>query len=134
MKTLNSYLTFGGNCREAMEFYKACLNAETLTLQTFAEANMPTPEAFKDRILHAELKTEGIHIMASDGMADFSANFGNTISLSILLNDAAEQERIFNALAAGGTITMPLQKTFWGAIYGMLTDRFGIQWMLNCSL
>ena len=71
--------------------------------------------------------------MASDGMQGFVANPGNNISLDIDLTDEKEQARIFEALAKGGAVTMPLQTTFWGAKYGMLTDRYGIQWMLNCS-
>ena len=133
MKNLVPYFTFAGNCREAMNFYKDCLNGEITQIQTFEQAGMGGDEKMKDRIIHAEVKAGDILLMASDGMAGFAAQSGNTLSLNINLNDAAEQDRIFTALAQGGVVTMPLQNTFWGARYGMLTDRYGIQWMINCS-
>jgi PhnB protein len=133
MKTLVPYLTFAGNCREAFEFYKVCLNGEITAIQTFAEAKMEVDDSFKNRILHAEFRAEDVFFMASDGNSGFVVNPGNNISLNLDLTDGKEQERIFKALAEGGAVTMPLQKTFWGATYGMLTDRYGIQWMLNCS-
>ncbi len=102
-------------------------------MQTFAEAKMQVDDTFKNRIVHAEFKAENVFLMASDGNAEFVAKPGNNISLTLDLTDAQEQARIFTALGEGGTVTMPLQKTFWGATYGMLTDRYGIQWMLNCS-
>lgn len=134
MQNINPYLTFQGNCREAMEFYQLCLNGEITSMETFADVKMEVPEAFKNKIVHAVLRAEGIHLMASDGMPGFVADPGNVVSLSMELTDRGEQERIFNALAAGGKITMPLAKMFWGGIYGRLTDRFGIQWQFNCSV
>ena len=133
MKTIVPYLTFTGNCREAFEFYKECVKGEITSIQTFEEAKMEVDDSFKHRIIHAEFRAEGVHFMASDGMQGFVANPGNNISLDIDLTDEKEQARIFEALAKGGAVTMPLQTTFWGAKYGMLTDRYGIQWMLNCS-
>jgi PhnB protein len=134
MKKLEPYLTFAGNCREALNFYKDCFKGEITSIQTFGEGNMATEEALKDRILHAVFKAEDMSFMASDGMADFHANPGNMTSLTVELGDEQEQETIFNALAEGGKVTMPLERTFWGAKFGMLTDRYGIQWMLNCTL
>jgi PhnB protein len=133
MKTIVPYLTFAGNCREAMNYYKECFKGEITQMQTFEEAHMAVDEKFKNKIVHAELKSEELYFMASDGMADFKAQPGNNVSLNINLTDTNEQERIFSALAVGGKVTMPLQDTFWGARYGMLTDRYGINWMLNCS-
>ncbi len=133
MKTLVPYLTFAGNCRQALEFYKECLNGEITAIQTFKEAKMEVDDSFKHRIIHAEFRAEDVFLMASDGNSGFLVNPGNNISLTLDLTDGKEQERIFKALAEGGAVTMPLQKTFWGATYGMLTDRYGIHWMLNCS-
>jgi PhnB protein len=133
MKTLVPYFTFAGNCREAMQFYKQCLNGEIVQMQTFEEAKYQTSDKFKNRIIHAEFKAEGVHLMASDGMEDFVAVPGNNLSLNIDLTDEKEQARIFAALSQGGKVAMPLQDTFWGAKYGQLVDRFGIQWMLNCT-
>ena len=92
---------------------------------------MEVPEAFKKQIIHAELKAEGVHLMASDGMVGWVANPGNNVSLSIDFSDGEEQEKVWKALSEGGKVTMPMESRFWGARFGMLTDRFGIQWMLN---
>jgi PhnB protein len=132
MKTLIPYLTFAGNCREAFEFYKEVLQGEIVSIQTFEEANANMGAQFGHYIIHAEFKAEDVHFMASDGMPGFVANPGNTVSLDIDLTDMTEQARIFDALSKGGKVDMPLQDTFWGAKYGMLTDRYGIHWMLNC--
>ncbi len=133
MKALEPYLNFAGNCREALEFYKACFKGEITSMQTFGEGNMGADEKTKDRILHAVFKADGLVFMASDGMADFQAKPGNMVSLSVDLKDEKEQAAIFSALSEGGKVTMPLEHTFWGATFGMLIDRYGIQWMLNCA-
>ena len=132
MPNLTPYFTFDGNCREAMNFYRDCFKGEITQIQTFAEANMPVDEKMKSHILHAEMRAGEILLMASDGMADFVAQPGNNVSLTVNLTDVKEEERLFAALAAGGKVSMPLQDTFWGARYGMLTDRYGVNWMLNC--
>ena len=131
MKNFNPYLTFEGNCREAMEFYKNILGGEIVTMQSFEEAKQNIAPEYKNKIVHAELKAEGVHFMASDGMPGWKARPGNNITLSIDLTDGMEQEKIFKALSEGGMVTMPMNETFWGARFGMLTDRYGIQWMLN---
>jgi len=132
MKTLIPYLTFAGNCREAFEFYKEVLKGEITSIQTFGEAKANMGEQFNHYIIHAEFRAENVYFMASDGMPGFVANPGNNVSLDIDLTDLNEQARIFEALSKGGKVDMPLQDTFWGAKYGMLTDRYGIHWMLNC--
>ena len=134
MKSLNPYLNFAGNCREAINFYKETFKGEILSMQTYAEANMQVEDRFKNNILHADFKAEDVHLMASDGMPGFMAEPGNMVTLSVDLSDMNEQDRLFNALAAGGTVTMPLDTTFWGARFGMVIDRFGINWMLNCQM
>lgn len=131
MKTLVPYLTFEGNCRTAMEFYQKVFNPELFTLQTFEEAHQEVAEAFKKNIIHSELKAEDVHFMASDGMVGWKAIPGNNVTLTVDLSDGKEQEKIWKELSEGGQITMPMQDTFWGARFGMLIDRFGIQWMLN---
>ena len=131
MRSLNVYLTFPGNCEEALNFYKECLDGEILNLQRFGESPMETPDADKQRVMHAEFKADGIYLMASDSMPDQPTQPGSIIQLSINLDNAAEQKQLFNRLAAGGTVTFPLQETFWGAEFGMLIDKFGIHWMLN---
>ncbi len=121
-----------GTCKAAMKFYQECLGGE-LTMQTFGESGQEVPEDYRQKIMHSELKVDNIHLMASDVMPGQSVNQGDNIVLSIQLTDVKEQETIFNKLAAGGTVTMPLQDTFWGARFGMLVDKFGIHWMLNCQ-
>lgn len=133
MKTCIPYLNFAGNCRAALEFYQGCFKGEITGLQTYAQANPAAAGNEKDKIIHAEFKAEGLHFMAADGMAGFEANPGNMISLMVDLTNEAEQGAVFQALSAGGRVTLPLERTFWGARFGMLVDRFGIQWMLNCS-
>lgn len=134
MKQFSVYLTFPGTCREALSFYKDSLNGDILSMQTFGESPMETPESEKDRILHSEFKADNIFFMASDSMPEQCVNSGSNITLSINLTDAEEQVRIFRNLSEGGQVTFPLQDTFWGAHFGMLTDKFGINWMLNRQL
>jgi PhnB protein len=132
VKTLNPYIDFGGRCREALDFYKSCFGGEVVALMTYADAKIETPPQFANHVLHSEFRSEQIHFMASDGRADMPATVGSNIMLSILFTDAAEQERVYAALAAGGNAHLPLHDAFWGARFGMLVDRFGINWMLNC--
>jgi PhnB protein len=133
MKNIIAHLSFAGNCREALNFYKECFKGEIVSSQTFEEAKMKTTAEYKQKIIHAEFKAEGVNFMAADGMPDFVIKPGNNVSLTVNLTDEAEQEKIFKALSIGGTVTMPLGKTFWGATFGMLTDRYGVNWMLNCG-
>lgn len=133
MKKLNPYLNFAGDTREALNFYKDCLKGEIVSMQTYGEAKMQVEDEYKNNIIHAEFKADSVEFFAADGMPGFTANSGNMITMCINLNDEKEQEKIFNALAAGGKVTIPLGKTFWGATFGQLIDRFGIQWMFNCE-
>ncbi len=131
--TVNPYLTFPGNCKEVMEFYKEALNGQ-LDLMPFEGSPVEVPADYTQKVLHATLTFEGAVIMASDGMPGQEINFGNSISISIAANELEKARRYFNNLAKGGTIIMPFAKTFWGAEFGMLIDKFGIQWMVNCEV
>lgn len=133
MKTITPYLFFPGNCEEAMNFYKEVLKGEITSLQRFGDTEMPVDDDHKQKIMHGELQAEDVHIMFSDGAPHKEITAGNNVQLSINLNSTEEQDRIFEALAEEGNVTMPLEITFWGARYGMLTDKFGIRWMLNCE-
>ncbi len=133
MKTFTIYLTFDGNAREAMTFYQRCLGAE-LALQTFGEAPMDSPPGAENRVMHARLAKGAAAIMASDTMPGMPLTQGNNFSITIECESVAEAERLYSALGEGGKATMPLQDTFWGARFGMLTDKFGVNWMLNCQL
>jgi PhnB protein len=131
MKSAAAYLLFDGKTREAMSFYKECLGGD-LYLQTFAEAKMKTPPGHEDRIVHSRLARDGVTVaMASDPPPGNPLTVGNNFSICIECQDEAEQDRFFTALSKGGEVTMPLQDTFWGARFGMLTDRYGIRWMFN---
>ncbi len=130
---LNPYLNFDGNTREAMQYYHQVLGGE-LKLQTFSEApGMKVPEGYADKILHAQLDSGAVTIMASEGMPGQAVNFGDNVHLSLVGSNADRLTEIFNALAEGGRITMPLEKQFWGDTFGMVTDQFGIHWMVNIT-
>ncbi len=131
MKKLNVYLTFPGTCEEALNFYKACLGGEIVSMQRFGETPAPSSDDDKQKIMHAVFQSEGVLIMASDGMPDHPVTVGNNVHLSLDFTDAADQESAFNSLAAGGNVTMPLGETFWGAVFGMLTDKYGTSWLFN---
>lgn len=141
MSTSNStaavqpYLFFGGRCDEAIDFYSKTLNAEVAMLMRFKDAPEPQPgmpECFEDKVMHAALKIGDTVLMASDGRCDGQANFEG-FSLSITVPDEAEADRVFGALSEGGLVTMPLEKTFWAPKFGMLTDRFGVGWMVSVA-
>src|SRR3954470_10016465 len=132
MKDFTTYLTFDGNCREAMTFYKKCLDADMNMFQ-FSEAPTPLPSEAKDRIMHARLSKGTGVIMASDTMPGMPFTQGNNFAVSIDCESAEEAEKLFSAFSENGNVTMPLQKTFWAALFGMLTDQFGISWMFNLN-
>lgn len=134
MKQFNVYLTFPGNCEEALKFYETALGGEITAINRFGDSPVEAAEADKNRVIHAEFKADGIYFMASDSMPGQPINSGDMVTLSINLTDGTEQERIFNALAEGGKVTMALQETFWKAVFGMVTDKYGIHWMLNREL
>jgi PhnB protein len=130
MKSMNVYLFFNGNCAEAMEFYKKCLGGE-LTLMKYSEGPMEKPEGADDKIMHAELRFDGIHMMAADIVDREELRFGENYHLSLNFETLEELQKSFDALGDNGKVTMPVQDTFWGASFGMLTDKFGINLMFN---
>lgn len=142
MTTVNIYLTFDGNCREAFEFYKSVFGGEFPYVGTFGEmppqeGMPPIPEDLKDKIMHMSLPiSKETCIMGSDAGGEWSPTLqkGNNFTISVNVDDTKEADRIFQALSSGGKITMPLAKTFWESYFGMLTDKFGINWMVNCEL
>lgn len=133
---IQPYLFFGGRCEEALEFYKAALGAEVTLMMRFREAPDPTPPGmtpagWEDKIMHAEFRVGATLVMASDGCEQASDFAGFSLSLSVATEAAADTA--FAALANGGKIGMPLGKTFWSPRFGMLTDRFGVNWMVNVT-
>jgi PhnB protein len=131
MKEINAYLIFNGNCREAMTFYQKCLGAE---LQMMPFSDMPgdkVPPEAKDRLMHARLTKGATVLMASDNMPGMPFQRGDNFSVSLNCDSVQEIEKLFSALSEKGKVTMPLGETFWAARFGMFTDQFGINWMLN---
>lgn len=129
MKEIIGYLTFDGTARQAMELYKSALGGE-LHIMTFGESGQ-CPAGAEEKVMHAKLAAGSWALMASDAMPGTPLTVGNNFSIALTCESAEEQDRLFSELGQGGAATMPLQDTFWGARFGMLKDRFGIQWMLN---
>lgn len=130
--TLTPYLNFNGDTAEAMKFYQSILGGE-LTMQTFGEANMAETPEEKDRIVHAALRNDDLSIMASDQHPSLQVKFGDNIHLSIAGQENERLTQIFNKLAQGGKVDMPLAKQFWGDTFGMITDKFGVHWMVGIT-
>jgi PhnB protein len=138
MSTSNSnnlvqpYLFFGGRCEEALEFYRSTIGAEVQMLRRFKGSPEPhgLPDCFDDKVMHATVRIGKSTLMVSDGQCEGDQNFDG-FSLSITVPDEAEVERVFAALAGGGLVVMPLEKTFWSPKFGMLQDRFGVGWMIS---
>lgn len=131
MRSLNAYLFFAGNCREALEFYQHALNGKIDSLQTYGEGNIAENDSQKDLVMHADFRIGDVHMMAADSVRPVES--GTNISLNLNFETEDEQTEVFNKLAEGGKVTMQLEDTFWGARFGMITDKYGVQWMLNCE-
>ncbi len=134
MTSINTYLTFNGNCREAMNFYKKCLGGE-LFFQTIGESPISgkMPQVMKDCILHSTLTKGDLIIMASDMVGDNGLTIGNSVSLMLNCNDEEEIRFFYENLSENGTPTHPLENSFWGALFGDLIDQYGNQWLLHCD-
>ncbi len=133
MLELEPYLQFDGDCEEALNFYKGIFGGEITSVNRFEGSPMESevPPDYKNKIMHANFKAPTLKFMGSDGMPGTTARGGGHVSLSLGGRDIAEGQRVFDALAAGGTVTMPFADTFWGAKFGMITDKYGIDWMVN---
>jgi PhnB protein len=134
-KVVQAYLLFGGRCDEALEFYRTALGAEVDLLMRYKESPEPPPpgmlaEGWENKVMHTSFRVGETVLMASDGCSEEDGKF-NGFSLSLNVSSEAEADRAFAALSAGGTVKMPLTKTFWSPKFGMLTDRFGLGWMIN---
>jgi PhnB protein len=142
MTTLNVYLTFAGNCEEAFNFYKSVLGGDFAYVGRFKDMPPsdncpPVPEEDKEKIMHISLPvSKETVLMGSDSSEAFGqvTTQGNNFSLSVNADSKEEVDRIFAGLSEGGQVTMPADKTFWGAYFGMFVDKFGIQWMVSCEL
>lgn len=130
---MSTYLLFSGQCAAAFKFYEKVLGGEIEGMMSYtgSQAEEQVPAEWRDKILHARMDIGDSVLMASDAPPGHYEK-PNGFSVSIELEDRAEAERIFNALADGGTVGMPFQATFWSTGFGMCTDQFDIPWMVNC--
>ena len=131
---LNPYLTFNGQCEAAFRFYAECLGGQIVAIMTHADAPAEaqiSPE-WRNKIMHARLAVGDTLLMGSDSPPAHHENIKGC-SVALQIETPAEAERVFKALAAQGTVQMPLQETFWAQRFGMLVDRFGVPWFINCE-
>jgi PhnB protein len=132
MKGVKPYISFDGNCREAMTFYKEALGGEFAGILSYGDSGQGSA-ADKDKIMHSVLKIGDTVIMAADDLSGKPVDIGGNISLAIGVDDVDTTEQMFAKMSEGATITMALAETFWAARFGMLKDKFGIHWMFNCE-
>ncbi|MDQ6620573.1 MAG: VOC family protein [Pseudomonadota bacterium] len=136
--TIQPYLFFNGRCEEAIEFYGRALDAKVEMLSRFSDSPEPMapgmlPAGSEHKVMHVSLRIGDSVIMASDGMCNGEARFDG-FSLSITCRDSTEADRIFTALVQhGGQVRMPMARTFWSPRFGMVTDRYGVGWMINAA-
>lgn len=133
--SVNVYVYFNGNCREAVEYYAKVFNNENPRIMTFGDSphnpGNPLPEEAKERVIHAQLNIDGSTIMFSDVFPGTPFMGGNNIRLTIVNKKMDVIQAYFEKLKEGGTVSMDLQETFWSKCYGMVTDKFGIHWQLS---
>jgi len=130
---LEPYLHFDGTCEAALNFYSGVFGGGIEGLNRFAGSPMEhdLPPEHLQRVMHASFRSPSIRFMASDGRPERDGPGGHEISLCLSTTDLAEAERVFSQLGEGGQVTMPFGDTFWGSKFGMVTDRYGIQWMVT---
>jgi len=138
MVKINPYLNFAGNTEEAFKFYRSVFGGEFAMLQRFKDTPEAgrVPEKEKEMIMHVSLPVgDGTTLMATDALESMGHKLtvGNNIQLSVEAGSKNEVDKLFKGLSAGGKVTMPLADTFWGAYFGMVTDKFGVQWMVSYS-
>ncbi|WHT39039.1 VOC family protein [Myroides sp. mNGS23_01] len=137
MATVHTYLNFDGNCEEAFNFYKSVFGGAFTYIGRLGEMppqeGFTVPEADKNKIMHVSLPIGNTVLMGSDTGGDCTPTFvqGNNFSISINAESKEEADRLFSAISAGGQIIMPMDQMFWGAYFGMATDKFGVNWMVN---
>ena len=135
VQAVNPYLNFAGNTLEAFEFYRSVFGGQFAMVLRYRDfpGNMGAPDEAADRIAHVALPLGPAMLMGTDVVGNDLASFnaGNASYIVLAPDDAAEARRLFDGLSAGGTATMPLQATEWAELYGICTDRFGVQWMVS---
>jgi PhnB protein len=131
---INIHLPFSGQCEEAFNLYEKTLGGKITFMQRYGGSPMAdhAPPGWQDKIMHMSMNVSGLTIMGSDASPDHFQK-ANGIDVSVNVSDPAEAERVFATLSEGGQVRMPLAETFWALKFGMVTDRFGIPWMINCE-
>jgi PhnB protein len=132
---VHAYIFLGGRCEEALEFYKKSIGAEVTSLLRWKDspdAAMKPPPGYEEKIMNASFRIGDTELMADDGMGEKHAEFKGMM-LAIEVADDAEAQRVFTALGQDGKVTMALAKTFWTSSFGMLTDQFGVPWMVSVA-
>ncbi|MFD1015673.1 VOC family protein [Winogradskyella rapida] len=127
---VQAYLSFNGNCQEALKFYSELFDAEITNRQTYEDKKIDVPSSYRDRLQHAELKGKNVHFMAYDVSPDTPLNSGNQVQMSVEVSSEAEGQSLFEALSNGGQIHHNYREREWG-FFGRCTDKFGIGWMVN---
>jgi PhnB protein len=135
IKKLNPYLNFNGTAAKAIKLYESALGAKVENVMPWTDmpGQPPSPDT-KDRLMHAVLRIGDGVVMLSDSPPGMPVTIGSNAHVTLDFDDPADMARKFDALSAGGKVTMPLQDTFWGAKFGMLTDAYGASWMFNCEI
>lgn len=131
---LTPYILFAGNAEEALNFYATTLGGEIQQLSRYGDSPMPGDEDWKQKIIHARLVFDDNLIMISDSFKGNPVSTHGNIQLSVEISDEDVLNKVFNKMSEGGKVTMPVAKQFWGALFGMLEDKFGVSWMFNCEL
>ncbi len=133
--SVDVYLVFDGNCREAVEFYAKVFQTEAPQIMTFGESpqhpDFPLPEEAKERIMHTRLSIDGSNVMFSDTFPGQEYIQGNNVTLALVSHNTDNLTSWFEQLKVGGKVDMELQETFWSKLYGQVTDKFGVHWQLN---
>jgi PhnB protein len=132
---VQAYISYRGRCEEALEFYKKSIGAEVTDLMRWKDspdAAMNPPPGFEEKVMNASFRVGDTALMADDSPGELPAEFKG-MTLAIEVADDAEAKRVFTALGQGGKVTMALMKTFWTSSFGMLTDQFGVPWMVNVA-
>ena len=132
MKVLQPYLNFDGNTREAMEFYQSVLGGE-LEFHTYEEFHAAIRDEDKNKIMHSILKNDTLTFMAADGNEEHPMHMGDNISMSLSGDEAESLKKYFEGLSEGGKVIMPLEKQVWGDEFGMVVDKFGVNWLVNIT-
>ncbi|WP_028025257.1 VOC family protein [Enterovibrio calviensis] len=133
MNMLQPHITFHGVCRDALLFYQTALGGKVNTVTTFNDSPVEFPSHILDRVMHAEFVSPEVRFLASDGLDDSLAQGSGDVAFHVSFSEERRQSEVFMALSDRGQVIMPLDYTFWGVKFGIVTDQFGIRWMLSCS-